>query len=294
MQEKRKRLIMLHHIRSITRPLLRSMLQKDATLKSFFEMSPKQLSNELKIPFNRSKAIYESLRNEKSWYHYHNNLKNIHVITIFDNDYPDLLKHIYDYPLVLYGIGNKQLLHHYPSISVVGTRQPSPHGPQKLHFVVTPLVHLNWTIVSGLAYGIDRLAHEIALQYNGNTIAVLGSGFHHVYPREHEPLFKQIATKGLIISEYPPHIKPEKYHFPERNRIVSGLSNATLVIEAKEKSGTYITVDHALDQGKDVYVVPGSIFYPQTKGCHKMIQEGAKLVTSAQDILEDFPIKCVK
>lgn len=291
MQEKRKRLIMLHHVPTITRSLLRNMLQKDSTLLSFFQMSPIHLSKELKIPLNRAITIYESLRDEKSWYYYWHNLKDVHVITIYDKDYPKILRHIYDYPLVLYGLGNKKLLNSQPSISVIGTRQPSPQGPQKLHFVVSPLVQLNWTIVSGLAYGIDRLAHELALRYNGNTIAVLGGGFHHIYPREHEPLFNIIATKGLIISEYPPHIKPKKYHFPERNRLVSGLSNATLVIEAKEKSGTYITVDHALEQGKEVYVVPGDILCQQTKGCHKMIQEGAKLVTSAKDILEDFPNK---
>src|SRR5699024_9337460 len=143
-------------------------------------------------------------------------------------------------------------------------------------------------IVSGLVYGIDRFAHELTLKYNGNTIAVLGSGFNHLYPQAHDGLFKDIAQKGLVITEYPPHIRARKHHFPERNRIVSGLTVATLVIEAKEKSGTNITVEHALEQGKEIYAVPGSILCSKTKGCHKMIQEGAKLVMSANDILEDY------
>lgn len=288
MIEKRKRLIQLHHVRSVTRNLLRKMIKIDATLMSFFEMSPIELSKLLQITLERATSIFEQLQDQQLWNHYQRNLQNIHVITIFDEDYPVALKHLFDRPFVLYGLGNKQLLHEQPSISVVGTRHPSSMAPKKLHFVVSPLVHAQWTIVSGLAYGIDRLAHELALQYNGKTIAVLGSGFHHIYPNEHMHLYEEITTKGLVITEYPPHVKPKKYHFPERNRIISGLSNATLVIEAKEKSGTYITVDHALEQGKEVYVVPGSILCPQTKGCHKMIQEGAKLVTNANDILEDF------
>lgn len=288
MSEIRERLIRLHHVDTISRRLIENMLKLDATLESFFQMSPNELSRTLNLPHSRAVDMYQCLHDEAKWEVFENNLKHVHVVTIFDEQYPASLRNISDRPFVLYGLGDIALLHKKPSISVVGTRNPSPMGPKKLHFVVSPLVHLGWTIVSGLAYGIDRYAHELALKYNGTTIAVLGSGFQHIYPKEHIYLCNEIARRGLVISEYPPHVKPRKHHFPERNRIISGLSDATLVIEAKEKSGTYITVDHALEQGKDVYAVPGSILCPQTKGCHKMIQEGAKLVTSATDILEDF------
>src|SRR5690625_3753192 len=139
-----------------------------------------------------------------------------------------------------------------------------------------------------MAKGIDSYAHKLALGHKGNTIAVLGGGFNHIYPKQNSMLYKQISEKGLVISEYPPHIPPKRYHFPERNRIISGLSFGTLVIEATERSGTLITVDQALDQGREVYAVPGSPLIPQTKGCHQMIQDGAKLVINADDIREDW------
>lgn len=285
---KRKRLIFLHHISNVSRNLIRKMLLIDPTLTFVFTSSPYELSRRLHISLKKATYIYERIHDAKQLRLFENNLKNIHVITIFDDDYPQSLKHIYDPPYVLYCLGNIKLLKEKPLISVIGTRTPSTMGPKKVHFIVSPLIHKNWTIVSGLAYGIDRYAHELALKYNGNTIAILGSGFHHIYPQEHKTLFLNIVERGLVLTEYPPHVKPKRHHFPERNRIISGLSDATLVIEAKEKSGTYITVDYALEQGKEVYVVPGSILCPQTKGCHKMIQEGAKLVMTANDILEDF------
>src|SRR5699024_7400953 len=178
--------------------------------------------------------------------------------------------------------------HQMPAISVIGTRRPSAEARQKTHFAVRPLLEQGWTIVSGMAIGIDRFSHELAIDHQGKTIAVLGSGFHHIYPRENIPLFHKIVKNGLVLSEYPPDVPPRKFHFPERNRLISGLSFATLVIEATERSGTLITVDQALDQGREVYAVPGSPLIPQTKGCHRMIQDGAKLVQDVQDIVEDW------
>lgn len=287
MKEKRERLIYLHHVKSISRTTLRNMLQFDPTLQTIFTLSPRQLSNHLAIPLKRATAIYHDIRNEATVTLYKKTLNHVDVVTIFDEQYPNQLKHIYDPPHVLYCLGNKKLLRTSPSISVIGTRKPSNEGPQKLHFILAPLIYHQWTIVSGLAYGIDRHAHDITLQYNGNTIAVLGSGFNHLYPASHKDIFHEIIRKGLVITEYPPHVQARRHHFPERNRIVSGLSAATLVIEAEEKSGTNITVELALEQGREVYAVPGSILSSQSRGCHKMIQDGAKLVMSAQDILED-------
>lgn len=139
-----------------------------------------------------------------------------------------------------------------------------------------------------MARGIDSMAHRLTLERGGNTIAVLGSGFHSIYPREHIPLYQQIAREGLVLSEYPPDQPPQKYHFPERNRIISGLTMGTLVIEAMKKSGTMITVDQALDQGRDVFAVPGNPFLKQSTGCNELIQNGAKLIQSAEDIYTEW------
>src|SRR5690606_4370987 len=215
-------------------------------------------------------------------------LKQYQIITIVDENYPTMLNTIKDAPLDLYAIGDITLLKYDKKLSVIVTRNPTIDAMGKLELIVKPLVEDDWLIVSGLAKGIDSMAHLTSLKYNGKTIAVLGSGFKHIYPQQNTSLFYDIARYGLLITEYPPDTPPKKYHFPERNRIISGLSFGTLVIEATEKSGTMITVDQALDQGREVYAVPGSPLIPQTRGCHKIIQEGAKLVYCSSDIQEDW------
>src|SRR5699024_1070789 len=176
-------------------------------------------------------------------------LKSHQIITILDQSYPPMLKEINDPPLVLYAAGDISLLYSSRTLSVIGTRKPSKEAKSKLEHIVKPLLSENWVIISGMARGIDSYAHLLSLEQRAGTIAVLGSGFNYIYPKEHLPLFGEIAKKGLVLSEYLPDVKPEKYHFPERNRIISGLSFGTLVIEAMERSGTLITVEQALDQG---------------------------------------------
>lgn len=288
MQINRKRLIHLHHLTHITRPLLRKMLEFDSSLQSIYSLTPKELSNYFSIRYEQASLLYREIHDRSLIDLFRKNLKDTEIVTIFDKTYPSLLRYIYDPPLVLYCQGNQKLLQLEPSISVIGTRKASQEAPQKLHFILAPLIHKDWSIVSGLAYGIDYYAHEMTLKYDGKTIAVLGSGFNHLYPTKHEAIFRQIAQKGLVVTEYPPHVQAKKHHFPERNRIISGLTKATLVIEATEKSGTNITVEHALEQGKEVYAVPGSILNANTIGCHRLIQDGAKLVMNANDILEDY------
>ncbi|WP_249869798.1 DNA-processing protein DprA [Oceanobacillus saliphilus] len=215
-------------------------------------------------------------------------MERFKIITIVDESYPPMLNTIKDAPLVIYALGDTSLLSDSPALSVIGTRNPSRDAGQKTELIVKPLIKDNWLIVSGMAKGIDSIAHQIALNSNGKTIAVLGGGFYHIYPKNNINLFKQIVKQGLVLSEYPPDVRPARYHFPERNRIISGLSFGTLVIEATERSGTLITVDQALDQGREVFAVPGSPLQPQTKGCHRMIQDGAKLVHEAGDIIEEW------
>ncbi|WLR46959.1 DNA-processing protein DprA [Halobacillus litoralis] len=210
------------------------------------------------------------------------------IVTVFDHTYPLYLKTIPDPPYVLYTKGDVSLLHTPLSISVVGTRKPSPYAFPAMKSVLVPLIQSGFTIVSGMAQGIDQLAHKLATEYNGKTIAVLGSGFQHIYPKNNPILYNTLAQEHLVVSEYPPDCAPKKYHFPERNRLIAGLTPSTFVIEARLKSGTLITVDQALEQGKDVYALPGPAGRITSEGCHKMINEGAKLVHTYHDILEDW------
>ncbi len=210
--------------------------------------------------------------------------RKIATTTIFDENYPALLRQIYDPPWVLYGIGNFSLIH-TKQIGVVGTRYPTKLGEKSIEKILPSLIDNQWTIVSGLAKGIDSLAHEQTIAHNGYTVAVLGSGLQYPYPPSNLELFQEICKNHLVISEYPPNVPPAKWQFPARNRIISGLSKAILVVEAQERSGSLITADQALEQGRDVYAVPGPIFSPKSDGTNFLIQQGAKLIRSAEDIL---------
>ncbi|WHX27149.1 DNA-processing protein DprA [Virgibacillus halodenitrificans] len=257
-------------------------------MNNIYHLSPAALAQHYALTPKASNYFYNDLRSNTIFNQLTVYLKEYNILTIFDKVYPPLLKHIPDAPLVLYAAGDVTLLHQTPSLSVVGTRHPSIEGKNKTKWMLEELIELGWIIISGMAAGIDSHAHYLSLNNNGKTIAVLGGGFKHIYPRHNIPLFNDITKRGLVLSEYPPHLPPQRYHFPERNRIISGLSFGTLVIEAKERSGTLITVDQALEQGREVFAVPGSPFIPQTEGCHKMIQEGAMLVKSPQDIIEEW------
>ncbi|MBY7143648.1 DNA-processing protein DprA [Virgibacillus sp. NKC19-3] len=288
MQSIRDKLIYLHRCRGITRRIIRKILFHDPKLHQLYLLSSSQISQLYKLPIKNAALFYKDLHNNYLTEQIKYDREIYSIITIVDEDYPPVLKTIKDPPIVLYGAGNRSLLSHVPSLSVIGTRDPSNEAMTKIKYLTNPLLDKNWLIVSGMAKGIDSYAHIHALKNEGNTIAVLGGGFEHIYPKQNTALFKQIVEKGLVLSEYPPDIPPKKHHFPERNRIISGLSFGTLVIEATEKSGTLITVDQALDQGREVYAAPGSLMVPQTKGCHRMIQDGAKLTMDPDDILEDW------
>lgn len=284
----RKRMIHLHRCRYMTRTRFTYIFSLDPTLINIYSYSPVEIKELLNISINKASELYKDLHEEQFIEQVKWDINTHEMITIIDEDYPSTLKNIKDPPIVIYIKGDRSLLTEMPLLSVIGTRQPSHLAKEKLNYIVKPLIKKDWTIVSGMARGVDSLAHKLTLANQGKTIAVLGSGFNYVYPKENLELFNEIVDKGLVISEYPPHIPPRPYHFPERNRLISGLSFGTLVIEATEKSGTLITVDQALDQGREVYAIPGSPSIPQTKGCHKMIQDGAKLVSHYEDIAEDW------
>lgn len=214
----------------------------------------------------------------------------LNFITSFDKGYPTYLKEIYDYPFVLFYQGNINILSSPKVLAVVGSRVSSNYTMKALNHLFNEFKQSNLTIVSGLAQGADAMAHQIALKYNLPTIAVLAFGHQTHYPKSTLALRNKIEEKGLVISEYPPHTPIAKYRFPERNRIISGLSKGVLITEAKEQSGSHITIDFALEQNRNVYVLPGSMFNPMTKGNLLRIQEGAKVVLNANDILEDYYI----
>ena len=215
----------------------------------------------------------------------HSDLK---ILTLLSPTYPPLLKTIYDPPPVLYCMGNP-LRSDHPAIAVVGSRRSSEYGRMAARKVSCELARLGVTVVSGMARGIDTMAHKGALDADsGYTIAVLGGGVDYIYPAENTALYYSILSHGTVISEFPPGTAPVPGNFPARNRIVSGLSCGLLVVEAGLKSGALITVDCALDQGREVYALPGNISSPYSLGTNKLLKEGAKMVTSAEDILEDL------
>ena len=211
----------------------------------------------------------------------------ISLLTIDSDDYPVALRQIYDPPFLLY-VRGKILPRDKHAIAVVGSRRTTHYGTEAARKLSFQLAHAGVTIVSGLARGIDTAGHEAALAAGGRTIAVLGSGIGNVYPAENKGLADRIAENGAVISEFPVLYVPDKQSFPLRNRIVSGLSQGVLVVEAPERSGSMITANQAMDQGRIVFAVPGQIDRPTSGGCHRLIQQGAKLVCDSDDILAEI------
>ena len=213
--------------------------------------------------------------------------ENIRIITLMDKTYPKNLQRIYDKPILLYAKGNTNLLKSLKKISIIGSRNCSEYGKivtQKLSYM---LAKKDYTIVSGMAKGIDSYAHKGTLTAKGNTIAILGSGVNYIYPEENKRLYNKILEQnGLILSEYGIDTKPIPEYFPARNRLISGISDKILITEASRKSGTMITANFAIEQGKTVYAVPGNITSTRSEGTNELIKDGAILVNSLEDITD--------
>ena len=224
------------------------------------------------------KALNEELANIEK--------HNIYLLTIDDPKYPNSLKNIYQPPPFLFVKGDVEKLS-TDCVAIVGTRYPSAYGSEIAEKIARELASQDVTIVSGLARGIDANAHRGALE-TGNTIAVIGNGFQYIYPSENKKIYEKILEQNTIVTETPFFTRPEKFNFPLRNRIISGLSKGVLVIEATEKSGSLITASHAAEQGKEVFAIPGEITNPRAIGTNKLIKDGAKIVLSAEDIFEEI------
>ncbi len=261
--------------------------------------------NIFKAPVNKLKSIEgigvhaaESIRNAHSDYDIGKEIElirgaGVEIVTLFDKEYPESLKTIYDPPILLYlkgvrGSGDKL------SVSIVGSRKCTYYGLNMAEKIASELVGHKIVIVSGLARGIDTAAHKGALKNNGRTIAVLGNGLSSVYPAENKNLAERISRNGLLVSEFPMETGPLRYNFPKRNRIISGMSRALLVVEAAKRSGALITADFALEQGRDVFAIPGMADRYSSNGTNALIKQGAKLVESADDILEELDIDRIK
>jgi DNA processing protein len=226
------------------------------------------------------------------------------VVSLADSDYPKALLQLPDPPVLLYITGSQAVYEHIAAketaddIAIVGSRNATPQGLANARNFAKAFAQSGMHIVSGLALGIDGAAHEGALDAQqdfgsaaGSTVAVVGTGLDRVYPKRHHDLAHRIVQHGLIMSEFPIGTPPLSENFPRRNRIIAALTQGTLVVEAAIQSGSLITARQALDLGKDVFAIPGSIHSPQAKGCHHLIKQGAKLVESAQDVIEELPIK---
>ena len=252
--------------------------------------SPREL---IKVPGIEKKIASNIVHNTEGERFADDQLKRVNrlgarIVTIWDKEYPELLKRIYDPPAFLFVLGQFITLDK-SAVAIVGTRTPSTYGQLVAESLARDLAQLGLTIVSGLARGIDTVAHANALKAKGRTIAVLGSGLDVPYPAENRKLLEAIAAQGVVVSEFPMGTKPDATNFPRRNRIVSGLALGTIVVESAEDGGAMITASTALDQNREVFAVPGSIMEKRTAGPHKLIREGrAKLVQNIDDILEEL------
>lgn len=209
----------------------------------------------------------------------------IRILTWQDDEYPSHLKEIDQPPPVLYLRGEITAEDDW-SVAIVGTRAVTPYGRQATEELATVLAHNGVTVVSGLARGVDAIAHSAAIKAGGRTIAVLGSGVDRIYPPENRQIAEKISSQGAIVSDYAPGTPPESANFPPRNRIISGLSMAVVVVEAGDTSGALITAEFAVEQGRDVFAIPGSIYAPQSKGTNRLLSNGAKTLLTPQDVLQ--------
>lgn len=265
------------------------LLKRWPQLQDMFELSEQTLVKE-GLPLSLAQAISSfnmaSIDDDLRW----QEKQDHHLVTWADEEYPPLLKEISDPPVVLYARGDLSAFNQL-TVAMVGTRKPSVTGSETARFFARELSSRNLTIASGLALGIDEQVHRGCLDAHGKTIAVMGTGIDMIYPRQHRFLANEICQNGLILSEFPLKTQAIAGHFPRRNRIISGLSLLTLIVEAAIKSGSLITARLACEQNRDVLAIPGSIHNPQARGCHHLLQQGAKLVTSIQDVLDELNLE---
>lgn len=276
----------LSQVRSLDGESARLLLREFGSPDAVISASISSLNNFVKsdVAAEIGAGIAEdSIASTLAWLEEDNN----HIFTLADEEYPRLLLNIPDPPLLLYVKGQPGLLNH-ASLAVVGSRNPTTMGIDNAEAFAKALSDAGLCIISGMAHGIDAAAHRGALRGQGSSIAIVGTGLDKVYPSENHDLAHMLAQRGALVSEFPLGTPPLAANFPRRNRLISGISSGCLVVEASLQSGSLITARLALEQGRDVFAIPGSIHSPQSKGSHALIKQGAKLVETAKDILEEL------
>ncbi|WP_155590218.1 DNA-processing protein DprA [Lysinibacillus cavernae] len=286
-----QRLLALHYVYPLPLQKLQQLLSPVNILNTFEDIHYDEIAKALQISASKACRISQSFRQvmTKSFEDAYARA-NIFPIPFYHPYFPAQLFEIPSPPTVLYVKGQYSLLTNKKQIAIIGSRKATAYSKRAIDVIVPPLVQRGYTVVSGLARGADTMAHRATINMGGYTIAVLGHGFNYLYPTENHILAKQMAEQQLLMTEYPPYMKPEKWHFPMRNRIISGLSQALIVTEAALKSGTLITTELALEQGKDVFVVPGPIDVAQSRGTNQLLLEGAIPVINGHQILETLDL----
>jgi DNA processing protein len=289
-QQWRQDIITLHYVYPLSFQKLQRLMMECAGKSHLVDCSIQKLSLLLNVPENKARMIqHQFLQFRTLPLTDQMEKERFHIIVYGDEDYPKMLYPLYDPPVILYVLGEPSFLQKN-MIAIIGARDATNYSEQIMDVIIPPLVANDLLIVSGMAKGADTLAHQQTIKHGGQTVAVLGSGFWHIYPKENEALFWTLQKSHCIVTEYPPYMPPNKWHFPMRNRIISGLAQALVVTEAKERSGTLITTTLALEQGKDVFVVPGSIFSPTSTGTNQLLKEGAIPIWNGEQIVEEMKL----
>ena len=268
----------------------RFLTEEGISAEELFHLPASSLKNIEGLTESDRNMIQKSKKDwnlEKEWFSLMG--KGIGFVSLEDSRFPEKVRHIPDAPYALYYVG-KLPEENRKSVAIVGARGRSAYGSEITRILAKALAEHGVQVISGLARGIDGDAHKGALEAKGETYGILGSGIDVCYPKDHKYLYEKIIEDGGVLSEYPPGIAPLPHQFPARNRIISGLSDCVVVIEAKEKSGSLITADFAMEQGKDVYALPGRITDPLSQGCNQLIKQGAGIVQSVEDFLADLDI----
>ncbi len=282
-------LIWISQMKSLTYEDLKKLMNQYECLEKLWKISKWELCRNKILNLNQNKineltSLNYKKKSEKIYKYVIDNY--VRVISCYDKIYPQKLKYINNRPIVLYTKGNLSLFNS-ESVGIVGSRNCTNYGINCAKYFSQELSKRGVCVVSGLAKGIDKIAHKSALSENGKTIAVIGTGIDMVYPAENISLANKIVENGgLIVSEFAIGTFPEKENFPRRNRIISGLSDAVIVVEAGERSGATITADYAINQGKEVWAIPGNIFSKESVGTNKLLKDGANILTSINDILK--------
>lgn len=284
-----ERLLALHYVFPVPLTKIFPLLKLDPDLSLLENIHPTHLAGLCNISIERAihlknmykEFVYQPLIETYEKY-------NILPIPYTDSRYPESLLKLYDPPVIIYTKGNASFLTNKKKIAIIGSRKATLYSEKSIEKILPPIIENDCIIVSGLARGADTLAHSKTIKMGGKTIGVLGTGFFNMYPKENVDLANYMSKHHLLVTEYPPYITPKKWNFPMRNRIISGLSLGVVITEAKKKSGTVSTMEHALENGKEIFAIPGSIHSDLSEGPHHLILEGAKPIWNGHQILEEL------